>query len=95
MSSTSPEPQIALGRAIRARREELRPTQLDLALELGADATWISHLESGRQNPAYGTVDRIARALNLTIGEPATRAGALETSDRQPLNQPLRKASSP
>ena len=89
MPDPSPDPQIALGRAIRARREELGLTQLQLALELDTDATWISHLESGRQNPTYGTVDRVARALDLSIGELAARAGELEARGRRPLNRPL------
>jgi transcriptional regulator with XRE-family HTH domain len=90
MANPSPDPQVALGRAIRARREEVGMTQLDLAVEVGSDATWISHLESGRQNPAYGTVDRLARALGLAMSQLTARAEELETKDRRPLNRPLR-----
>ena len=70
----SPDPQVALGRAIRLRREELGLEQQTVALDAGVEPSWISHIESGRQNPAWGTVDRIARALGLSIAQLAQRA---------------------
>ena len=63
MPNTAKEPQVTLGRAICLRREELEMSQQTLGLELGKDQGWISHIENGRTNLAYGTVDRIARAL--------------------------------
>lgn len=63
MANIAKDPQVALGRAIRLRREELGISQQELGLELGYDQGWISHIENGRTNPAYGTVDRLARAL--------------------------------
>lgn len=59
MPRTAKDPQVALGRAIRLRREELGISQQDLGLEVGYDQGWISHIENGRTNPAYGTVDGI------------------------------------
>jgi transcriptional regulator with XRE-family HTH domain len=85
----SPDPQVALGRAIRLRREELGLEQQTVALDAGVEPSWISHIESGRQNPAWGTVDRIARALGLSIAQLAQRADELETKDRRPTNEPL------
>jgi transcriptional regulator with XRE-family HTH domain len=85
----SPDPQIALGRAIRLRREELGLEQQAVALDAHVTASWISHIESGRQNPAWGTVDRVARALGWSIAQLAQRADELETEDRRPTNQPL------
>jgi transcriptional regulator with XRE-family HTH domain len=86
----SPDPQVALGRAIRLRREELGLEQHSVALDAGIEASWLSHIESGRQNPAWGTVDRIARALGWSIAQLAQRADELETEDRQPTDEPLR-----
>ncbi len=85
----SPDPQIALGRAIRLRREELGLEQQTVAIDAGIRSSWLSHIESGRQNPAWGTVDRIARALGWSLWELAKLAGELETKDRQPTNKPL------
>jgi transcriptional regulator with XRE-family HTH domain len=85
----SPDPQLALGRAIRLRREELGLEQQTVALDAGVEPSWISHIESGRQNPAWGTVDRIARALGWSLAKLAQRAEELETEDRRPTDQPL------
>lgn len=87
---SSPDPQVALGRAIRLRREELGLEQQTVALDAGVEPSWISHIESGRQNPAWGTVDRIARALGWSIAQLAQLADELETEDRRPTNEPLR-----
>ncbi len=85
----SPDPQVALGRAIRLRREELGLEHQTVALDAGVEPSWISHIESGRQNPAWGTIDRIARALGLSIAQLAQLADELETEDRRPTNEPL------
>ncbi len=31
--------------------------------------TWVSHIESGRVNPGWGTVRRVAAALDVTLVE--------------------------
>ena len=31
--------------------------------------TWVSHIESGRTNPAWGTVRRIATVLEVRLSE--------------------------
>jgi transcriptional regulator with XRE-family HTH domain len=90
VANTAKDPQVALGRAIRLRREELGLSQEDLALELGYDQGWISHIENGRTNPAYGTVDRLARALALPLSGLVILAESVETEDRKPLDRPLR-----
>ena len=68
------EPQPGLGRAIRQRREEQGLSQEELGLAAEIHPTWISHIESGRNNPAWGSVRRIATALDLTLSELAKRA---------------------
>jgi transcriptional regulator with XRE-family HTH domain len=85
----SPDPQVALGRAIRLRREELGLSQSTVALDAGFEPSWLSHIESGKQNPAWGSVDRIARALGWSLWELAKLSDQLETKDRQPTNRPL------
>ena len=86
----SPDRQVALGRAIRLRREELGLEQQAVALDAEVEASWLSHIESGRQNPSWGTVDRIARALGWSVAQLAQLADELETEDRRPTNAPLR-----
>lgn len=91
MANLARDPQVALGRAIRLRREEVGIAQQDLAEELGFDQSWLSHIENGRANPAYGTVGRIARALGWPLSRLVTLAEAVETDDRRPLDRPLRR----
>lgn len=72
------EPQRALGRAIRELRIERDLSQEELALRADLHPTWLSHLEAGR-NPAWGTVRRIADALDVPVSELALRAERLDT----------------
>lgn len=87
----SQTPQVALGRAIRLRREEIGLTQEALADAADLDATSIRGLERGVANPTWDVVDRVARALGLALHELAGRADELETADRRPTNEPLRQ----
>lgn len=56
-------------------------SQEELGQRSDIHMTWISHLESGRNNPAWGSVRRIARALDLRVSELAARAEELEDGD--------------
>ena len=71
------EPQEALGRAIRQLRDERGLRQKDLAHTADMNVTAISHIERGRANPAWGTVRRIAAALDVSVSEVASRAERL------------------
>ncbi|HXR30061.1 MAG TPA: helix-turn-helix transcriptional regulator [Solirubrobacterales bacterium] len=63
------EPQPALGRAIRRLRKERDLSQEELGHLAEIHPTWISHIESGRTNPAWGTVRRIAKVLDVRLSE--------------------------
>lgn len=71
------EPQPGLGRAIRELREAAGLSQEELAHQADIHPTWISHLESGRNNPSWGTVRRIAAALGVRLSELASLAEQL------------------
>lgn len=75
------EPQEALGRAVRELRAERQMTQRELAEAADTNETWISHIESGRTNPAWGTVVRLSTALGVRASELAATAEALERAD--------------
>lgn len=49
-------------------------SQEELGLEANIHPTWISHLESGRNNPTWGNAKRIARVLGVTLQELAALA---------------------
>lgn len=63
------EPQPALGRAIRRLRKERQLSQEELGHQAEIHPTWISHIESGRANPAWGTVRRIVGVLEVPLSE--------------------------
>jgi transcriptional regulator with XRE-family HTH domain len=68
------EPQPALGNAIKRLREECGLSQEGLGHAAEIHPTWISHIESGRNNPAWGSVKRIAAALGVKVSELAALA---------------------
>jgi transcriptional regulator with XRE-family HTH domain len=72
------EPQPGLGRAIKQLRTERGMSQEEVGLRAEIHPTWISHIESGRNNPAWGSVRRIAGALDVRLSELAALAEELE-----------------
>jgi transcriptional regulator with XRE-family HTH domain len=74
------EPQPGLGRAIKRLRTERKLSQEEVGLRAEIHPTWISHIESGRNNPAWGSVRRIAAALGVRLSELAALAEELDES---------------
>lgn len=73
-----PEPQPGLAAAIRQLREERGLTQEELGARANVHATRISHLESGRVNPRWGVVRRVADALDVSLNDLVKLAESLE-----------------
>lgn len=78
-----PEPQQALGQAIRQTRLARGLSQEELGQRADLHATWISHIENGR-NPAWGTIRRIASALGTDVSELARLAEEIEAKRSKP-----------
>jgi transcriptional regulator with XRE-family HTH domain len=76
------EPQPALGRAIRRLRTERDLSQEELGHLAEIHPTWISHIESGRTNPAWGTVRRIAQVFEVRLSEIVLVAERLADEER-------------
>ncbi|HEU5252704.1 MAG TPA: helix-turn-helix transcriptional regulator [Solirubrobacterales bacterium] len=72
------EPQVGLAKAIRQLRREVKLSQEALGLLADIHPTWISHIESGRVNPTWGNVRRIAIGLRVPLPELAALAEDLE-----------------
>lgn len=72
------DPQLGLGKAIRALRQEAQLSQETLGQRSDIHPTWISHIESGRINPTWGNVRRIAHGLNVPLARLAELAEDLE-----------------
>lgn len=71
------EPQYGIGEAIKRARLARGMTQRELADRADGDVTWLSRLERGG-NPAWGTIKRIAEALDMRVAELAAIAEELE-----------------
>lgn len=74
------DPQRGLGKAIRTLRNAAEMSQETLGERAEIHATWISHIESGRINPTWGNVRRIAYGLGVDLKELAELAEKLEKS---------------
>jgi transcriptional regulator with XRE-family HTH domain len=72
------DPQVGLSRAIRQLRLEVELSQEALGLMVGIHPTWISHIESGRVNPTWGNVRRIAAGLKVPLSVLAALAEDFE-----------------
>jgi len=68
------DPQVGLGKAIRELRTGGGFSQEALGERAEIHPTWISHIESGRINPTWGNVRRIARGLEIPLSRLAQLA---------------------
>jgi transcriptional regulator with XRE-family HTH domain len=78
--SASPAFQLALGLAVKARREQLGITQETLANDTDLHQRWISNVETGKRNPSYGSLRRLAAGLEISTSELIARAEQIEAS---------------
>jgi transcriptional regulator with XRE-family HTH domain len=74
-------PQRALGLAVKARRLELGLTQEQLANNTELHQRWISNVETGKRNPSYASIRRLAAGLALTASELIARAERHENDE--------------
>lgn len=88
--SASPAFQAALGLAVKQRREELGLTQEQLANDTDLHQRWISNVETGKRNPSYGSLRRLAAGLNLSASELLARAEQIEASGIEAINAAVR-----
>lgn len=56
------------GKRVREARRKLRLSQEELAYHADSNRTYISDVERGTRNPSIEVVERIAQALNVSIG---------------------------
>lgn len=58
-----------LGENIRRVRLDKGFTQDELCRKLGIDPSYLSNVESGNKNPTLATIEKIAKALDVSIDE--------------------------
>jgi transcriptional regulator with XRE-family HTH domain len=71
--------QAALGDAVKARRQHLGLTQEQVSLRSDLHQRWISNVETGKRNPSYASLRRLAAALQLSTADLIALAEAAET----------------
>jgi transcriptional regulator with XRE-family HTH domain len=80
--ASSPAFQLALGEAVKDRRQELGLTQEQLANETGLHQRWISNVETGKRNPSYASLRRLAAGLELSVSQLIERTEQIEGDAR-------------
>ena len=58
-----------LGHAIKAHRSSLGISQEELAHRSGLHRTYISDLERGARNPSIESIEKLARALHVSVAK--------------------------
>lgn len=58
-----------LGQNIRRIRLAKGMTQGDLCRKLEVDRAYMSNVETGKKNPTLSTIERIAKALSVSVDE--------------------------
>jgi DNA-binding XRE family transcriptional regulator len=58
---------FSLGQDFAARRKELALSQRELAAAAGVPAADVSRLESGKGNPTYATLRKLANVLSMDV----------------------------
>ena len=61
------ELKTSLGLAIKRRRCGVGLSQAELAQRAGLHRTYVSDLERGARNPSIESIDKLARALHLSV----------------------------
>ncbi|MFQ5709860.1 MAG: helix-turn-helix domain-containing protein [bacterium] len=56
-----------IGKRIKQLRAEAGISQMELANLAGLDRTYITSVENGRRNVSIVNIERIAKALNVTL----------------------------
>ena len=83
--AASPAYQVALGEAVKARRQELGLTQEQLANDTELHQRWISNVETGKRNPSYASLRRLAAGLGLSVSQLTDRAERIESGARSAI----------
>ena len=56
-------------RRLKRLRAERQMSQADVAKRSGVSREYIARLEVGQQDPTLGTMQKLAKALKVTVGE--------------------------
>jgi len=71
-----------LGAAIRRERSVLSISQGELASRAGLHRTYVSDVERGTRNPSIQSIEKLARALHVSVATLFERAGNSDGTSR-------------
>ena len=54
---------------IKRIREDKKMTQGDICRATGLDRAYVSNVEAGNKNPTLATIDKLAKALGVSVHE--------------------------
>lgn len=77
------EPAVAFGRVLRRRRVDAGWSQERLALESGLARVFVSWMETGRKQPTFQTMLKLAAAIGCSAGDLVTEAEELLAASDQ------------
>jgi transcriptional regulator with XRE-family HTH domain len=69
------EIEYRFGKAIRRRRRELDLSQEELAERAGLHRNYVSGIETGTRNPSLKNIEKLAKALEISIARLFTDYG--------------------
>jgi transcriptional regulator with XRE-family HTH domain len=69
MPMATENPSERLGWNIKRIREKKDMTQGDICRACDLDRAYVSNLEAGKKNPTLSTIERIAKALDVSMDE--------------------------
>jgi len=72
---SKPDIKQRFGKAIRRRRRELDFSQEELAEKANLHRTYISSIERGSRNPSLENIEKLAKALNISVSALFTNYG--------------------
>lgn len=67
LEDTSIDPQKALGSAVRSLRNGQGLSQQDLAERTGLSPSWLAEVESGKHDPTWADMRRLAEGLEVSL----------------------------
>jgi transcriptional regulator with XRE-family HTH domain len=100
LSTIGDKTDIYVGRAVKARREELKLSLRALATKSGTSSSMISDIERGAKSPTISTVSALAAALGVpisalvdTVTPAPARIRVVRAAERPPLVDPVTGAN--
>ena len=85
---------LALGKAIAAKRKSMGLSQKELAVLVDVDGESISRFERGTVVPSLHRLERVAKSLNMGVGDLLSISSPLPEDQTQQLLQLMQRLSS-